>query len=423
VEEMVPHRDERPCPDLKAVAKPMKDWPENISAEDKQYWYERRRAINVCRAEEVLRREKVRPGSVSAGAVELSWMVMDSLRNQPAKVDAIYQASRETGVPPHVLTGAIYQESLFAELGIADDGGNYSCGMQQINLEGWCLWANKQKPEDKQAMGWPQQPVPCEDKKYVSLGFIRPVYEIAKTRLNGLPEYRLNKRHFANIPLDQFVYKWPEAAPQVQRFRYQLIQSYVNHCSDARKGIMAKANELAAIYQRYVPESFQQKDRYSGSERFKRACREKQSDNAYPLHAGWLLAVAAYNAGPRAMDNVAHYNRWRREDWNNPRVVAGLEPSDIVASLYWGGKYNPRNDMIEFNSLKDGEIKSWTWFKGCVAQRHIARVMQHVTLLPEFFVDSLEGAFPCARSEFDGSGNLIKTAVPPARQASPGVRR
>jgi hypothetical protein len=424
VEEMVPHRADsaaHPCPDLSRVENPTKDWPDTLSPGEKTYWYRQRRGINICRSEEVLRREKAQPGSQSAVNIELAWMAVDSLRHTDQKVQAIYDASRATGVPLHVLTGAVYQESLFSELGIADDGGNYSCGMEQINLIGWCEWMNKQSVADRKAMGWPQQPLDCDDSNLIRLSFFKPLYQIAKTRLNGLPEYRLMPEHFQNIPLSSVVGQWPSASPQVQQLRYQLIMSYVNNCSDARKGILAKANELAGIYSQFVSSALKAKDRYAPGQRFNRACRETQAGNAYPLHTGWLMAVSAYNAGPRTFDAVAHYNQWTREDMNNPNVVASFTPNDVVTSLYWAGRYNPENDLIEFGGLSGG-VKNWTWFKGCVAQRHIARVMQHVTLLPEFFVDTLEGAYPCARSVFDSSGQLVKTSVPPARQRSSGVK-
>jgi len=421
VEEMVPHRADRPCLDLSGLANPVKDWPTNLSPEDNQYWYGQRRGINICRSEEVMRREAARPGSMNPAHVELSWMALESLRNSETKVNAIYEGSRQTGVPLHVLTGAVYQESLFAELGIADDGGNFSCGVQQINLIGWCAWANKQSPEDKQAMGWPQNTVACSNPEHIKLSFFKPIYEIAKKRLGGLPEHRLNKSHFANIPLKTFVSQWPDASPQVQQYRYKLIRSFVENCSDASKGILAKAHELAGIYKQFVPNALKNKDRYSSGNRFARSCRESQTGNSYPLHTGWLLAISAYNAGPRAIDAAAHYNRWNKESINDPEEVRGFNPTDIVTSLYWAGKYNSDNDLIEFKGL-NGATKSWSWFKACVAQRHIARVMQHVTLLPEFFVDTLEGDKPCARSKFDEDGDLLETSVPEVRQYSSGQK-
>ncbi len=421
VEEMVPNRADRPCLDLSGVANPVKDWPAGLPDAEYQYWYGKRRALNVCRSEEVLRREKAIPGSMPASHVELAWMSMEALKNQEVKVNAIYEGSRQTGIPLHVLMGAVYQESLFAELGLADDGGNFSCGVEQINLIGWCQWANQQSAADKEAMNWPQQKVSCDNSTYVKLSLIKPIYEIAKTRLRGLPEYRLQKEHFANIPLESFVRKWPSASREMQNYRYRLIRSFINNCSDARKGILAKAHELSGIYKQFVSTALKNKDRYGSGQGFSRACRTRQTNNAYPLHTGWLLAVSAYNAGPRSIDAVAYYNNWDRSEMNDPRQVAELSPIDVVHSLYWGGRYNRRNDLIEFRGL-NGKTRSWTWFKGCVAQRHIARVMQHVTLLPEFFVDSLENGIPCGRSVFDQDGNLVKTAVPPFRQSSSGHR-
>jgi hypothetical protein len=424
VEEMVPHRADsatHPCPDFSQVVNPASDWPVNLSPSEKTFWYAQRRGINICRSEEILRREKIHPGSQSSTNLELSWMAMDSLRNTSTKIQAIYDGNRISGVPLHVLTGAVYQESLFSELGVADDGGNYSCGVEQINLIGWCEWMNKQPMADRQAMGWPTQQINCDDSQIVRLNFFKPIYDIAKSRLNGLPEYRLQKDHFKNIPLSNIVNQWPAASSSIQQLRYQLIMSYINNCSEARKGILAKANELAGIYNQFVSPALKAKDRYAPGQHFDRACREQQADNAYPLHTGWLMAVSAYNAGPRSIDALAFYNRWTREDLNNPNVVSNLVPTDIVTSLYWAGKYDSVTDSIDFLGL-NGEPRSWTWFKGCVAQRHIARVMQHVTLLPEFFVDSLEGNYPCVRTVFDANGNIVKSAVPEFRQKSSGVK-
>jgi hypothetical protein len=423
VEEMVPHRADsaqHPCPDFSQVAKPSSDWPANMSASEKAYWYAQRRGVNICRSEEILRREKAQPGS-QGSLVELAWMAMDSLNDTDAKIQAIYDANRISGVPLHVLTGAVYQESLFSELGIADDGGNYSCGVEQINLIGWCEWMNKQPAADRAAMGWPTQNLNCNDSNLINLSLFKPIYQIALTRLNGLPEYRLVKQHFQNIPLASFVDQWPAASAQTQALRYQLITSYINNCSDPRKGILAKANELANIYNEFVPDAMKKKDRYGFTQHFNRKCQQQQAGNEYPLHTGWLMAVSAYNAGPRSFDALAYYNHWDKRDMNDPDMIADLVPTDIVTSLYWSGKYNPQTDDIDFMGL-NGSMKTWTWFKGCVAQRHIARVMQHVTLLPEFFVDSLEGSYPCARTVFDASHHIQKSAVPDFRQKSSGVK-
>lgn len=420
-EEMIPHRVNRPCPDFSRVDNPASEWPYNITAQEKAFWWKERRALHVCRSEEVLRREAKRPGTFPPVTVELAWMAMDSIRNYDMKVKTVYEAARKHGIPTQVLTGALYQESTFAELGIADDKGNFSCGMQQINIIGWCDYANKLSVAEKTAMGWPQQPVVCTDKKLIEIEFIRPLYNIARQRLGGLPLYRLRKEHFQKIPLDSIVRQWPAADRATQEKRYSLIQSFINNCSDARHGILAKANELATIYTKHVPEGFKQKDRYPPGQKFNRQCREPQVGDAYPLHTGWLMAVASYNGGPRAISAVTHYERWTENDVANPARLASYTPSNLIHALYWGGQYNEENDLLEFTDLT-GAPRNWPFFKACVAQRHIARVMQHVTLTPEFFVDTIEGAWSCRRGEFDSAGRLIRSGTPKERQRSSGVR-
>jgi hypothetical protein len=420
VEEMVPHASTRPCLDLTTVANPLKDWPPNLPQPDHDYWYGQRRALNYCRTAEVLRREAVQPGSQTPGAIETSWMTVDSINDYDIKVNAVYEASDRYGVPAHVLTGAVYQESLFSELGISDDGGNYSCGAEQINLYGWCTWANEQSAKDKAAMGWPASTVRCDDTNLVNLAFIKPFYVLAKTRLGTLPEYRLNKSHFQNIIIQDVAGQWPVADAATNNMRYQLIYSFINNCSDPRFGILATGSELKSLYTAYLSSAMKEKDRYSGSTRFARQCRKTAIDDAYPLHTGWLMAVASYNAGPRAIDAVTYYNQWSKDQFNDPATVQGFTADKIVDSIYWSGKYNTATDKIDFASVTGG-ARNWIWFKGCVAQRHVARVMQHVTLLPEFFVDSLEGLYPCATSSKDPNGNVI-TSVPPFRQTSTGVK-
>lgn len=420
VEEMVPHPADRACLDLSQVANPLRDWPSDIAQGDKDYWYARRRGLVYCRGQELLRREAAQPGSQTAGAIETAWMLTEAVKNYDTKVAAVYEAAQLFKVPLHVLTGAVYQESLFAELGIADDGGNFSCGVEQINLSGWCQWANKQSSTEKRAMGWPTSGLSCGDSSVIDLSLLKPFYRIALTQLNGLPEYRLDKSHFQNITLNDVVGDWPAADTSTNKLRYKVIRSFIDNCSDPRRGILAKANELLSIYNNYLSDAFKKKDRYGRGESFTRQCQMQASDTAYPLHTGWLMAVASYNAGPRAIDAVTYYNQWDSGDFNNAGMIAGFTPDKIVESIYWGGRYNMTKDRIDFAS-RTGGARSWIWFKGCVAQRHIARVMQHVTLLPEFFVDSLEGMYPCAKSTVDGNGNVV-TSVPPARQASSGVK-
>lgn len=427
VEEMVPHRASRPCPDFSQVAKPQSEWPA-MSAADKAYWWKERRGISICRAEEILRREQQQPGSQSSTQVELSWMTVDSLRDADKKVAAVYEAARLHGIPLQVLTGAIYQESMFSQLGISDDGGNFSCGMQQGNVIGWCNYMNKQSPELKKAMSWPEQPVKCfytaeelqkdpNPVKVVDTEFMRPAFEFAKARNRGAA-YRITKEHFAGITPAQLYAKWPAADEATNKLRFQVIKSFIHNCSDARIGVLQKANELKMVYDDQVADlAFAARDRYTGGQKFQRQCREDQVGDAYPLHIGWLMVVASYNGGPRAIDAAAAYEGWGLADLRDPVKTANYTPLDFIKGMYWGGKYNPSNDLIEYPWLKrPGVTRQWPFFKACVAQRHIARVMQHVTLTPEYFSESLEGSWGCQRGTFPNG----PSGTPAERQRSSG---
>jgi hypothetical protein len=420
VEEVIPELPNRACLDLTNVADPKKDWPAGISAQELAYWQGRKRPIEYCRGREVLRREAAAPGTFSAGIIEVSWMQVAAVDHHDAKVSAIYEASRANKIPPQVLLGALYQESMLSELGIAEDGGNYSCGVGQINIMEWCRWANDLSASRKAALGWPASGAGCGR---LDPEFLKPFYSIAKSRLHGLPEYRLAKSHFVGISFDDVVDGFPSAPAGVQKQRYQLSRSFIDNCSDPASGIAAKAHELASLYKSFVPAGLKQHDFYSRGDHFQRSCAGQAYAEAYPLNAGWLLAVGTYNAGPRAVDALAYYNQWSRSDMASSRTFADFTPLDMIESFYWSGRYSPSTDKIHLTTL-DSADSSWIWFKPCVLQRHIAKVIQHVTLPGAAdLASSLEGAYKCAKSRFDPTtGELLKSGVPPARQRSSGVR-
>ncbi|MGZ3696105.1 MAG: hypothetical protein ACXWQO_18825, partial [Bdellovibrionota bacterium] len=304
VEELVPGKPDRGCLDLSEVSDPQKDLPVNMSPEDQEYWQQHKNELLYCRSAEILKREAARPGSFSSGSIEVAWMQVNAVSDRDVKIAALEEASRLNQMPAQVLTGAIFQESLFSELGIAEDGGNYSCGLGQINIGEWCRWAVKQKGTARRRSGLGKTTPDCEQ---IEPGLVKPFYDIAKTKLNGLPEYRLSKEHFADIPFELVVSGFPPATDAVQAMRYAAVNSFISSCQDPHNGIAAKANELASLYQRFIPAGLKLKDQYPAGEKFERACRGGY-ERSYPLQAGWLLAVGTYNAGPKAVDALAHYN-------------------------------------------------------------------------------------------------------------------
>jgi hypothetical protein len=418
VEEAVPDVPNKTCLDLAQVSDPMKDFPPLLPAVELHYWQANKSALNYCRAMEVLHREEAMPGSQRPAIVETSWMQEIAVAHRLEKIKSVYQASRDNSLPAQVLTGALYQESMFSELGVAEDGGNYSCGVGQVNIAEWCRWANDQTPVKKTSLEWPQSGFDCAS---IPPAILKPFYEIALTRLHGVPEYRMESSYFDGIKFSDVVSGFPTGSESTQAIRFQTAVSFISHCSNASNGIAAKAHELASLYRDVIPEGIKNINVYPVGEQYKRSCMDHGYEGVYPLSMAWLLAVGTYNAGPRAVDALAYYNQWTADDMRNSETFQDLTIPDIVSSLYWSGKYQANDDKIHFSRL-DGSPASWLWFKPCVLQRHIARVVQHVTLpdSPDL-ADSLEGAFHCAKSVFDpATGTLLQSAVPHERQQSSG---
>lgn len=418
VEEVTPSVPERGCLDLAGVNDPLNDWP-LLSSEDRMYWVTHKAQLTFCRSHEVMRRENLNPGTFSRGTVEIAWMHDIAVDNAAEKVTAIYDASREYKIPAQVLTGALMQESLFADLGIAEDGGNYSCGIGQLNIVEWCRWASEQSEAVHLELGLPSA-FSCN---LIDTDLVKPFYDIAVTRLGDLPEYRLRASHFNNIEYADVADDFPAASADVQKLRYQIVNAFVHTCSVPKYGIAAKGHELAHLYETYVPEGLKTHDYYKLGEGYKRSCQRSDESGAYPLNTGYMLAVGMYNAGPQILDAIAHYQGWKREDLQKEETFAAISPPDLVESLYWAGRFDSLSDKMIFTNL-EGALSSLSWYRLCVVQRHIARVAQHVTIAgAPAILQSLEGNFPCALPKRDAeTGEITRSGVPPARQVSSGEK-
>jgi hypothetical protein len=250
---------------------------------------------------------------------------------------------------------------------------------------------------------------------------IKPFYEIAKSKLGSEPEYKLLPKHFSGISYQDVVSGFPSGNVNTQKMRYQAAQSFIQTCTHPADGIFAKARELHSLYSQYVPQEMKNRELYTPGNSYQRSCREQGYAGAYPLHTGWLLAVGMYNSGARSLDALAYYNNWDRNDLDQATTWQSFNPLDLIEAFYWGGYYDERTDKITFKSL-GGSLQSWIWFKPCVLQRHIARVIQHATLPnTPAIATSLEGSAGCAKSKFDpATGDLVQSAVPVIRQTSLG---
>lgn len=396
VEEIVPRQPSRMCPDFTKVTNPLVDWPEELPAAERAYWDTRPKEISVCRAREILAREMANPGSQKPVSVEIAWMQVQAAMHFDDKIIAIYDASELYRIPVQVLSGALDQESLFAELGISEDGENFSCGIGQLNVIEYCRWASSQSDAEKALIGWPVDKVDCDSPAFLQTSFVRPFYALAKKKLGSLPEYRLNPLHFEGIKMDDVIGDLPAASTSTQNLRFQVIRSFIDHCSEARRGILGKAHELARLYQLIVPEGLRRQEHYGSRERHYRSCARDDASGVYPLQTGWLMAVAAYNAGSRVLDAVTYYNRMTADDLNDVHAWERFDPHALIESLYGAGQYNAKDKRLEFESV-DGSKRSWSWFKACIVQRHIARVIQRATLSSAgvILATSLEGKPGC----------------------------
>ncbi|HXH29189.1 MAG TPA: hypothetical protein VNJ01_00085 [Bacteriovoracaceae bacterium] len=387
-----------PCLDLSQVKEPSSDFPLSLTAEEKIRWQSVWASdLKFCRNLELLKRETVRPGTLTPVQIQIAWMITNGAQMPQEKLSAILDASSKYDIPPHVLIGAITQESLLSSLGISPDGGNYSCGIAQLNIEEWCQGINSLPQDQRTRISWPQ--ISCASLKS---GMLEPFYELAKQNLGTRPEYRIEAADFKEISFEQVRSQLPAADAGHQLLKYQAITSFINNCQDFRLSIFAKALTLRKLFEQFVPKELRSAEVYRDNTRFNRSCQSSYSSTYYPLHTGWLLAVAIYNAGPRQTQLIQHYHQ-------NPAVLPPMNPTDLIEALHWGGNFVEGTKKVFFKG-RDAKAQSQLWYKSCVVQRHVSRVIQHVS----------PPGKPLARSIEQAACNLGE--VPLYRRDSSGVK-
>ena len=388
------------CLDLSRVNNPLLDFPSWMNEADVQRWTTQlSKDLKVCRAREVLRRETVTPGSYSSLQVQVSWMTANGGEKPEEKLARIIESANQLGMPPQILIGALTQESLMADLGISSDGGNYSCGIGQLNISEWCIGMNTLSAAERVQLKWPT--MTCDT---ITPAMVAPFHSLALRNLSGRPEYRLEAKDFAGITLDQVVGQFPAATPAVQANRYKAIISFVNNCQSFVYGIPFKARNIKNLFTNFVPAKMKAEEVYLPSERYARTCTSSYQSKYYPLHTGWLLALAAYNAGPSITKLLEHYHQASGAE------MPSLNPLDLIEALYWGGevRVGVGGNRVYFTGANE-RTSSQSWYKSCVVQRHIARVIQHVTVPGTTIARSLEDS-PCSQQ------------VPASRRSSSGIK-
>ncbi len=400
-EEIMPKGFE--CPNFSKVTNVYTDFPYEFSVDDINEWKTNRAAdLRICRNKEVLKREAASPGSIGSTVLELAWMTVNGADHANEKLAEIKKASEEFGMPEQILIGAMRQESLLSALGVSSDGGNYSCGMSQLNLQEWCRGISKLSESDQHKYAWPYG-ISC-DEETLPLIIVKPFYDLAIKNLSTKPLYLLNSSHFQSIQFQDVSSSLPKAVTELQQKRFAAVKSFVANCQDVSLSIHFKAQTLKDLFDKYVPEPLKSSQRYQSGETYQRKCNSLYTSQFYPLHTGWLLAVAMYNAGPLQSKILEHYYQIDADH------LPDLNPKDLIEALHWGGRWKKNTALIEFES-SDNNKYTQKWFKSCIVQRHIARVVQHVTIPSMSIAKSLEQA-PCSPL----------AEVPDYRKKSSGVK-
>lgn len=366
-----------PCLDLSQVRNVTEDFPVGMTEEEITEWkLNRAPDLKLCRYQEILRRETLRPGTFTPVQLQISWMVTKGAVNPQAKLKSLDSAAQKFGIPPHVLLGAITQESLLASLGISPDGGNYSCGIAQLNISEWCEGMQTLSTQEQATRKWPG--ISCSS---LSSALVAPFYSIAVKKLGKRPEYQIDASDFAGITA---------ADVNLPEKTFEAVSSFIKNCQNDELSIRFKAANLRNLFVRFVPAAMKAREQYAGTGSRQTACKIQNTTSYYPLHTGWLLAVAAYNAGPRVVSLVEHYHQVTTS-------LPMMTPKDLVEALHWGGKVKAGTSQVYFTG-SNGVTLTQSWYKSCVVQRHVARVVQHVTLPGQTLLKSLEEV-PCANGE------------------------
>jgi hypothetical protein len=257
---------------------------------------------------------------------------------------------------------------------------------------------NRLSQEERAALGWPS--ISC-DSDALPTDSVKPFYDLALKNAGNKPNYQLNAEDYKVLPSKAVNFLFSNSSAQDKRF--QAVSSFVHNCQNISLSIAFKAQTLKSLFDNFVPQSLKDAELYSEGKTFPRSCKNTYSSRAYPLHTGWLLAVAMYNAGPAQAKLLEHYYQVKNNNFPS------INPLGLIEALHWGGKWKSGTNNIIFKD-QAGNSLSQGWFKSCIVQRHVARVIQHVTLPAESIAKSLEQ---------DGCKT---TGVPLYRQVSSGVK-
>lgn len=275
-------------------------------------------------------------------------MIQDGLSDNDALwiQNEIYAVSQQYGVPSDVLFSAIYQESDFDHYGVNLDYGNYSCGVAQINISGWCQTIAND-PKYAQKYNWPGH-IKCDSLDDLNQKIMAP-FLTAIQASRPMTKSGTEPADYLKLPPQQMIAQMPGGNYESKRLYYDAAMSFGAHCSDIQIGIVAMAKSLREVNHDYVPAELKR---------------------VHP-HTAWVIADAIYNIGPvlvTLLQNAKGPGVWKTLD---PQKVV-----DILSSYYAKRPANATLDTTFTAHSEDDGDQQVKYFMTCVNQRHIEHILR-----------------------------------------------
>ncbi len=317
--------------------------------------------------EQVLKKNNGVPDESDAN-YQSDWLLLKGAENARSKIDTIYQAANRQRMPVQVLVGALLQESSMVDLGISEDYGNWSCGIGQLNLIEWCTWAKNETPEMKKSIQWPSDVVAQYEKEnpgqdicggdFIRAAHVKPFHDIGLRNLRsdginhsesfllgehiiqgGSVSYPTVARELHSITLKKMKcshrhreddeclkIKTSTNERTAQFLRYLLTKNFAENCSSHKNMIQAKAFTLKQLFDA-MPTDIKISQKYKSGNTFNRACLQKNITDSVPLHVGWLLSDAVYNAGQEIIPGIYNYKIKNKLSWD------AMTPSHLAKAI------------------------------------------------------------------------------------------
>jgi hypothetical protein len=263
------------------------------------------------------------------GAIQGAKNPLDANKDLEEKVDIIYDAANDRLMPPLFLLSVIMIENNFVNDGLSYDGGNYSCGLTQINAFEYCMWAQTLDPEEAQSIDWPVTEISKVSSNDICSSDVvhKPVElmmrEIRKSKSVSKMN-RVDLQLVAKVPYEKIKANM-EGDEDLKFARYKAAVSFLKHCQDPKFAIPALAEVLLQLHND-LPSEIKNTSFYQPNEKPREGCRRSVTTPYYPISTSWLIAGAVFNAGDTIIPGLEKY---KSKPWSE------MQPNDLADLMHF----------------------------------------------------------------------------------------